>query len=263
MRYLEWCLSQDLSVISDWCIANKLTLNLFKNTFLLLNHSHKSARLETIKLSDLFISHTRTTKFLGVMIDKKLPWKDHFNGLMLKLKRNLHLLQMGRKFVHTHTAKLIYYGHIFSHISYCLSVWGNMLPESSLNKLQTYQNKCINLIDTSRAYTNVKFKTNRILKIKDVLLLENCKIAYKLLNNHLPTRIQESLTTDHTTKTLTKTHNYNMRSKELPNNPKTKGKYYNNSFLKASLQVIKPFMVITKEARNIKYFTNIMKNRLL
>ena len=138
-----------------------------------------------------------------------------------------------------------------------------MLPESSLNKLQTYQNKCINLIDNSRAHTDLKFKTNRILKIKDVLLLENCKIAYKLLNQHLPTRIQESLTTDHTTKTLTKTHNYNTRSKDLPNNPKVKGKYYNNSFLNTSLQAIKPFMVITKEARNIKHFTNIMKNKLL
>ena len=91
MRYLEWCLLQDLAVIADWFRANKLTLNLSKSTFLLFNYSQKSSSLDTIKLGDSIL-HTRSTKFLGVMIDDRLHWKEHFNSLMLKLKQNLYLL---------------------------------------------------------------------------------------------------------------------------------------------------------------------------
>ena len=39
--------------------------------------------------------------------------------------------------------KLIYYGHIQSHLTYCLSVWGNLICYTLLNKLQKLQNKCI------------------------------------------------------------------------------------------------------------------------
>ena len=82
----------------------------------------------------------------------------------------------------------------------------------------------MNYIDKRKCNLEKKYSEHRILKIKDILLLENCKIGYKLINKQLPTNIQTSITTDHNTKTLTKSHKYDTRYKVLPNNPLVKGK---------------------------------------
>ena len=144
-----------------------------------------------------------------------------------------------------------------------MSVWGNMLTTTSLTKLQKLQDKCIHLIDRNKIALENKYSNNRILRIKEILLLENCKIGYKLLNKQLPETIQITLSTDHTTKSLTKSHMYNTRYKQKPNNPMVKGKHYKNSFLHACLNDLQPFMAITKKSRNIKHFASLVKRELL
>ena len=104
-----------------------------------------------------------------------------------------------------------------------------MISQTSLNKIQKFQNKCICLIDKNKSDREKKYSLHRILKIKDILLLENCKIGYKLINKQLPINIHTTIITDHNTKTLTKLHKYDTLYKNIPNNPLVKGKHYNKS----------------------------------
>ena len=180
--YLEWCIQQDLQSLADWFRANRLTLNLDKSVYMLFSKNKQHNTKGNIAFDNVSIPDVQSTKFLGVIIDEDLNWNDHYKNILLKIKRNLNSIRNSRKFVNRNTAKLIYYGHIYSHISYCISVWGNMLQTSMLNKLQKIQDKCINLVDESRAQTVQKYKNNRILQIKEILLLENCKNGYKLIN---------------------------------------------------------------------------------
>ena len=262
LRYLEWCVAEDLTILADWFKANKLTLNLVKSTFILFKHCNKNIMLENLKFDNCSIPRSTSTKFLGIIIDEKLNWHEQFNSLTLKIKCNIHLLRMSRNFINKHTAKLIYYGHIFSHINYCISVWGNMIPNTSLNRLQKLQDKCIDLIEKNPTCKN-KYNSNRILKIKEILLLENCKIGYKIINKQLPYNVYNLIVTDHTSKSLIKSHEYNTRYKETPNSPLVKGKLYNSCFLSASLREIQPFMVITKKAHSINHFILLLKKEIL
>ena len=263
LQYLQWCILHDLSILVDWFKANKLTLNIDKSVFLLFKHGYPKTEITSLKFDGIVIPRHKSVKLLGINIDEKLNWQEYINSLMLKLKRNIHLLKCNKDFFNRDTLKLIYYGHIYSHISYGICVWGNMIPQTIIKKLQKFQNKCMNLIDKRNITMDKKYSHHRILRIKDILLLENCKIGYKLIHKQLPLNTHTTMITDHNTKSLTKLHKYDTQYKVFPNKPMVKGKLYSNNFLSASLRDVEPFMFITKTSRNIKHFRNQIKKSLL
>ena len=60
----------------------------------------------------------------------------HTNTLLMKLKQNTNLLKMGNGFLNKASKKLVYYAHIYSHITYGILVWGNMIDTATNNKVQ-------------------------------------------------------------------------------------------------------------------------------
>ena len=91
-KYLQWYITHDLAILADWFRANKLTLNIDKSVLLLFKHGNSQFEINKIKFDGMVIPRHKSTKFLGIHIDDKLSWKEHFNNLMLKLKRNIQLL---------------------------------------------------------------------------------------------------------------------------------------------------------------------------
>ena len=63
-------------------------------------------------------------KYLGVLIDEHLKFKQHINSLCTKLRRANGMLAKIRHYVDPTTLKSIYYSILFSHLSYCSQVWG-------------------------------------------------------------------------------------------------------------------------------------------
>ena len=164
LRHLEWCIKEDLDIISDWFNANQLTLNLNKTVCMLFAPNMKNVALpEKIDFNGRPIPVVKSTKFLGVHINDKLSFHEHFNSLVIKLKRNINMLKCSKHHLSTHGKKILYYGHIYSHISYCIGVWGSILPDECVKKLQKLQNKCIMLVDLNRIPLENKYKTNKIL----------------------------------------------------------------------------------------------------
>ena len=126
--------------------------------------------------------------------------------------------------------KILYFAQVHSHLTYCYSIWGNMIPPTSLNKIQKLQNKCLVTISNKSA-TPQTYKEFRILPMKNLLKLENAKIGYKLVNNMLPPRLHELCYTDAEGKNLTRPHKYNTRRANEPNVPKANNSRYGSSVL--------------------------------
>ena len=155
LKFLKWNLEQELSNVVDWFHANKLTLNVDKTQCLLfepkrqktLSCNNKIVDTLTLRMENVDLRFCQSVKFLGTWIDNLLNWNHQFQTIIYKIQKNRILLQISQKYLPIHTKILVYYAHIYSHISYCIRIWGNMISRTQLNQLQIEQNKCIRLIE--------------------------------------------------------------------------------------------------------------------
>ena len=154
--------------------------------------------------------------------------------------------------------KLVYYAHVNSHIQYGLLLWGNNIGKDQLNKLQWIQTECLQLVAPLNKRGNLN-KYLGILPIHDMIMLENYKFGYKLVNKILPTKTQQLCYLDNKNESLKKKHHYNTHNKELPNLPKCMNKAYRNSFLCIGLQSFPTLPVETKLKPSLNCFTKSCK----
>ena len=116
IRYFKWSIEHDINRIMDWFKANKLTLNISKTECIYFSGKNSPDNFE-INIVETVIKSSNSAKILGVWLDNKLSWKKHTNTLLMKIKQNTNMLQVGNKFLNKHCKKNIYYAHIYSHIT--------------------------------------------------------------------------------------------------------------------------------------------------
>ena len=136
-----------------------------------------------IHIADKTLKSVKNTKFLGVMLDNKLIWKEHFDQVKSKINQNYVLLCKSKKLLNLHGIKMLYYAQIYSHLSYCVVLWGSMLSVEFQHKLQALQNKCVKLLDLTKT-TDYSHKKHKILKLDQ--LIYKARHAHKRLYTVLP-----------------------------------------------------------------------------
>ena len=203
VNYLSWCIEEDLAILSDWFPANLLMLNEDKSVT--MSFSQESIRFTgcNICMNGISLPDVTYTKFLGMWIDNKLSWSYHINKLYLKLKSNQHLLHAGKNMLNLTARKNVYYSQIYSHISYGIIVWGNMLKKTELTKLQKIQNKCFKLCTKEEASIH-NFHKHEMLRISDIIKLVNMRHGHRVQHSHLPDRILQCSKVDSNSNPLVK-----------------------------------------------------------
>ena len=260
LRYLKWCVEEDMRGLLDWLKANKLTINLDKTEFILFSKDKCQTNME-LEVEHIILKSSPWVKFLGLWIDNTLSWRKHLSILLIKLKQNTNLLKLGNKFLSKTAKRQIYFAHINSHINYGLVLWGNMLDQTNLNKIQKCMDNCFKLI-TNKTATLSNLKEERILTLEQMIKLENSKLGYKLQNNLLPHQIQSLLSTDSKLNKLIKTHKYGTRSKNTLNLPLAKSKMYHTSYLFHVLKEFNGTDITIRNAKDIQQFIQRKKSSL-
>ena len=172
------------------------------------------------------------------------------------------MLRTSDKFLTKHTKKLIYHSHILSHIINGLLLWGNMVDNTTLNKIQKCLNRCYTLIKHQQS-TPQNLKRDEYLSIYDLLKVENCKLVFKHKHKLLPFNIQSLLMTDSCNKTLVKDHTYNTRHKQDLNLPSAKHKAYHNSYLVSAIKENSSLPIPLKNETKLGVFIRKLKQYLL
>ena len=98
------------------------------------------------------------TKFLGVIIDDKLSWKPHLDHLRKKLACCIGTLNRIKNNIPSHLHKDLYHTLFESHLSYAITVWGN-LSQNKVEPLFTLQKKCIRILFGDKEAYLDKFRT--------------------------------------------------------------------------------------------------------
>ena len=96
-------INNELNILSDWFKANKLSLNVVKTNYILFNlkdklknkhssDSNLSDNHQLISIEGINITKVKYTKFLGVVIDEKLNFKEHINYIANKISRSTFVI---------------------------------------------------------------------------------------------------------------------------------------------------------------------------
>ena len=196
-------INKELVKVSNWLRHNKLFLNYKKSTYLIMTNQRSTYKF-SFQVDGNILSQSKNTKYLGVRIDDRFTWQDHIIELRSKLARNNNALVRLRKFVNLNTLKMVYYSLVYSHIQYCISIWGSA-AKTNLYNIETLQRQSLRIIcfKPYRALTDLIFKTLRILKVCDIHKLQLGKLMF-CYNKNLHNR-EENLTQ------VSQTHNYNTR----------------------------------------------------
>ena len=130
----------DLSNLVQWLQVNKIALNVNKTDIIIFRSSRKQiTKKMNFRLSGQKIRQKSCTKYLGVLIDEHLLFKDHINFLKQKLNRANGILSEPRHHLPSDILKTVYYSLFDTHLRYTCQVWGQSNSDI-LVKIQRAQN---------------------------------------------------------------------------------------------------------------------------
>ena len=198
--------NNELINIEKYMISNRLSINADK-TFAILftNRPNLIDPSIQLKINNQIISFRDSSKFLGVVIDRKLSFEIHVNLIIQKISKTIGIFY---KLKQNGTPKSVlismYYSLFYPYLLYGNLIWGKTY-QVHINKIKLLQKKIIRIICGTEylAHTNPLFSDCNILKIED-LFTYLCGIhAYKL-------RISSAL------ETSTHLHNTRGNNQALP-----------------------------------------------
>ena len=140
-------LSQDLVALSTWIADNGLTMNTQKTQFMVLSKRGRDKEVEKlqIKVNGEVLRKCDNVKFLGVIVDHQLSWRDHVEAVRRKCLGGLAQLHKVKDALPTRLRKLLYQSLILPHLDYCAVVWAEC-SKGDADKVQRLQNRGMRLI---------------------------------------------------------------------------------------------------------------------
>ena len=174
--------------------SNKLTLNYSKWCFMIINRKPLNISEFSLTMNNLNIKRSDCVKYLGVLLDENLTWKNQVQKLNESLSKICGLIFKIRHYVPLANRRVIYYSMFHSVISYSLINWGRT-TNSCLHQLEVSQNKFIRASlflprNSPIDCLYVKFQT---LKLKNMIKFEFAKFIFKFKNNMLPLSFRKLL----------------------------------------------------------------------
>ena len=201
--------------------ANKLSLNVTKTTYSLFHPASKKRFLREplpfLKSDNIAIERENVTKFLGVLIDENLSWKQHINDVSTKISKSIGILYKSRGIVKQSLLKQLYFSFIHCHSKYANIAWGSTY-KSKLEGLYCHQKHAASIINVKDRFTHAqpllhKMKALKIFHLNSfhiIFFIFKCKkkIAPPIFHNLFTPRFEKKYNIQSRGK-LTKPHLWN------------------------------------------------------
>ena len=185
---LQRQLNLDLRFLYNWLLANKISLNCAKTEFIIFHKpGHPCSYNFKIKVNGHRIYPSNSIKYLGIYLDATLSGNTHCSILIKKLIRANGMLTKVRHFVPITEISSIYHAIFSSHMIYGSQVWGQTI-NTHTEKVFKLQNRALRTITFSdfQADPNPIYKSLKILKLDDLVTLQNVLFVYDHIKKTLP-----------------------------------------------------------------------------
>ena len=133
-------INMELKNISTWLKVNRLSLNIKKTHFMFFRKQRNKKCDLKIQIDGSEIDQVERTKFLGVVIDQNLNWKEHVSLISRKVSRGIGMIVKAKHCLNRDALLTLYNSFIYPYITYCNQVWG-CTYNSTLKRLFILQKK--------------------------------------------------------------------------------------------------------------------------
>ena len=148
IKHLFTVVNNELVNIKDWFTANKLSLNVEKTKYSFFHKPSKKddipLRLPKFIINDYEIQREESIKFLGVLLDQHLTWKEHIKLTENKIAKNIGILYKAGPYLDERALLSLYYSYINSYLNYANTAWCST-NRTYLKKLQSQQSTLLEL----------------------------------------------------------------------------------------------------------------------
>ncbi|KAG7310313.1 hypothetical protein JYU34_003072 [Plutella xylostella] len=205
--------------VSQWLRLHLLTLNESKTkyiTFSIRNSNQPPSNFKIIShtcdthntCSCNALSRTSKIKYLGVMLDQNLCFKDHIDLTTTRVRKLIFIFKKLRHILDPILLKRIYIALVQSVLTYCITSWGGA-PKTSLLSLERAQRAILKvsnfrqiLYPTEKLYQDCQVLTVRQLFLYQITLKQHALIFNSLDPNKTLRRL------DKVCKTFTFKHSF-------------------------------------------------------
>ena len=148
-------INRELSEVSNWFKANKLSVNATKTNYMIMGTQHDMTSMEDHSVSnvDIILDKTKLkrvdkTKFLGVTIDENLSWKNHIDGITKTISRNIGMINKLKFIIPERILHTLYCTLVLPYINYGILIWGKAC-KTYLEKIHKLQKWAVRIISNS------------------------------------------------------------------------------------------------------------------
>ena len=145
-----------------------------------------------LTINDKPIKHFGSVRYLGIMLDCHLNWKDHISSICKKFSRGTGVLCK----VTTKILIQLYYSIIYPFLIFGCTVWG-MIYNTNIQPIFLQQKKVIRIMTFSKfdKHTNPIFHKLKLLKIRKIIKFYVATFMYQYVQGMLPNAFDSGFTT--------------------------------------------------------------------
>ena len=184
----------ELDRISIWFKCNKLSLNVVKTNVMFFGHKRCKV-YPTILIDGIPLDRVEHTKFLGVVVDARVTWKNHIAVVATRISRGAGALNRVKHILPLKSLLLLYHTLIYPHLLYCCVLWG-CASKTNLDHLKSLQKRALRIITHSPHRTPSKplFVKLNLLTLDDICVLQTLTFMHLFKLNLLPPSCDSLLT---------------------------------------------------------------------
>ena len=145
IKTMESNINNELTEISLWLKVYKLSLNIKKIHYMVFSKKKTPRNELRLQIDGEAINEVYKTKFLGVIIDNKLNWKDHISYICGNIARGIGKIIKASNFLNKNGLMALYYSFVYPYLIYCNHIWGSTY-KTNLRRLVILQNKVVRII---------------------------------------------------------------------------------------------------------------------
>ena len=196
LRILFSKVNYELKKIYERFNANELLLNADKTKYFLFHKPSKiydlPLLLPKVLINDKEVERVGSIKFLGVLLDEHLSWKEHIRYIENKIAKNIGLLNRAKPFLCKHSLLARYYSYIHTYL-YCANLSWVSTNRTNLKKLLSQQKHAIPIVNNKTRFEHTKelFNSQEILNIYKLNILNTAISMQKVYNETAPAKFSE------------------------------------------------------------------------